>query len=106
MSQRLGPEVLSVMGKEGLSPTLAQEEQQTAHLKEAGLLSSAQPSGLPSFPAGLPQVSSCPLWLLVFLRVPQMLKTGRATGSPSPISPLTDVKVDAGDGGGRQDVAP
>lgn len=36
--------MLSVMGEERAPPTLAQEERQTDHLKDAGLLSSAQPS--------------------------------------------------------------
>ena len=60
MSQRLGQKmVLSVMGKERAPPTLAQEEQQTDHLKDTGLLSSAQPSR-PALPSQLGYPRSAP----------------------------------------------
>ena len=87
MSQRLG--WLSVMGQERAPPTLAQEDRQAGHLKEAGLLSSAPAlPACPPFPAGLPQVSSCPLWLSGLSESSSNAKTGRGTESSSPVSPL------------------
>lgn len=88
MSQRLGR--LRVMGQERAPSTLGQEDRQTGHLKEVGLLSSA-PALLvcPPFPAGLPQVSSCPLWLSDLSESSSNAKTGRATESSSPVSPLS-----------------
>ena len=73
--------MLSVTGEERAPPTLAQEERQTDHLKDACLLSSAQPSRPAlSSQLGYPR-SLLPSLASGLSESPSNVKTGRATGT-------------------------